>query len=153
MTKLATNAPEFTVGELAGALKRTIEENFGFVRLRGEISNYRGQHSSAIAYFCLKDENARIDAVIWKGTMARLKWKPEEGLEVIATGKVTTYPGKSAYQIVIDAIEPAGLGALMALLEERRRKFAAEGLFDAARKQLIPLLPVTIGVVTSPTAR
>ncbi len=151
MTKLATNAPEFTVGELAGALKRTIEENFGFVRLRGEISNYRGPHSSGHAYFCLKDENARIDAVIWKGTMARLKVKPEEGLEVIATGKVTTYPGKSAYQIVIDNIEPAGLGALMALLEERRRKFAAEGLFDAARKQLIPFLPATIGVVTSPT--
>ena len=147
-----TNAPEFTVGELAGALKRTIEESFGFVRLRGEISNYRGPHSSGHAYFCLKDENARIDAVIWKGTMARLKVKPEEGLEVIATGKVTDL----SRQIVpirssSTNLEPAGLGALMALLEERRRKLAAEGLFDEARKQLIPFLPAMIGVVTSPT--
>ena len=151
MTINTTNAPEFTVGELAGALKRTIEDNFGFVRLRGEISNYRGPHSSGHAYFCLKDQTARIDAVIWKSTLARLKVKPEEGLEVIASGKVTTYPGKSAYQIVVDNIEPAGLGALMALIEERRRKLAAEGLFDAARKQLIPYLPMTVGVVTSPT--
>jgi exodeoxyribonuclease VII large subunit len=149
--KPTTNAPEFTVGELAGALKRTIEESFGFVRLRGEISNYRGPHSSGHAYFCLKDETARIDAVIWKGTLARLKVKPEEGLEVIASGKVTTYPGKSSYQIVVENLEPAGLGALMALLEERRRKLAAEGLFDEARKQLIPFLPAMIGVITSPT--
>ena len=149
--KPTTNAPEFTVGELAGALKRTIEESFGFVRLRGEISNYRGPHSSGHAYFCLKDEAARIDAVIWKGTLARLKVKPEEGLEVIASGKVTTYPGKSSYQIVVENLEPAGLGALMALLEERRRKLAAEGLFDEARKQIIPFLPAMIGVVTSPT--
>ncbi|QAY97305.1 exodeoxyribonuclease VII large subunit [Methylovirgula ligni] len=149
--KPITNAPEFTVGELAGALKRTIEESFGFVRLRGEISNYRGPHSSGHAYFSLKDETARIDAVIWKGTLARLKVKPEEGLEVIASGKVTTYPGKSSYQIVVESLEPAGLGALMALLEERRRKLAAEGLFDEARKQIIPFLPAMIGVVTSPT--
>jgi exodeoxyribonuclease VII large subunit len=147
----ASNTPEFTVGELAVALKRTIEDNFGAVRLRGEISNYRGPHSSGHAYFCLKDQTARIDAVVWKSTLARLRVKPEEGLEVIATGKVTTYPGKSAYQIVIESLEPAGLGALMALLEERRRKLAEEGLFDAARKQLIPFLPATIGVVTSPT--
>ncbi len=151
MAKPTTNAPEFTVGELAGALKRTIEESFGFVRLRGEISNYRGPHSSGHAYFSLKDETARIDAVIWKGTLARLKVKPEEGLEVIASGKVTAYPSKSSYQIVIENLEPAGLGALMALLEERRRKLAAEGLFDEARKQLIPFLPAMIGVVTSPT--
>ena len=105
--KPTTNAPEFTVGELAGALKRTIEESFGFVRLRGEISNYRGPHSSGHAYFCLKDKAARIDAVIWKGTLARLKVKPEEGLEVIASGKVTTYPGKSSYQIVVENLEPA----------------------------------------------
>lgn len=151
MAKPTTNTPEFTVGELAGALKRTIEESFGFVRLRGEISNYRGPHSSGHAYFSLKDETARIDAVIWKGTLARLKVKPEEGLEVIASGKVTAYPSKSSYQIVIENLEPAGLGALMALLEERRRKLAAEGLFDEARKQLIPFLPAMIGVVTSPT--
>jgi exodeoxyribonuclease VII large subunit len=151
MTTPASNSPEFTVGELAVALKRTIEDSFGAVRLRGEISNYRGPHSSGHAYFSLKDETARIDAVIWKGTLARLKVKPEEGLEVIASGKVTTYPGKSTYQIVIESLEPAGLGALMALLEERRRKLAGEGLFDAARKQLIPFLPATIGVITSPT--
>lgn len=145
------NTPEFTVSELAGALKRAIEETFGLVRLRGEISNYRGPHSSGHAYFCLKDENARIDAVIWKSTFQRLKIKPEEGLEVIATGKVTTFAGKSAYQIVVEALEPAGIGALMALLEDRRRKLAAEGLFDAARKRALPFLPAVIGVVTSPS--
>lgn len=147
----ASNAPELTVSELSAALKRTIEDRFGFVRVRGEISNYRGPHSSGHAYFSLKDQSARIDAVIWKGVFARLKTKPQEGLEVIATGKITTFPGKSAYQIVIEALEPAGVGALMALFEERRRKLAAEGLFDEARKQLLPFLPATIGVVTSPT--
>src|SRR5579883_2636484 len=146
-----SNTPEFTVSELAGALKRTIEDRFGLVRLRGEISNYRGPHSSGHAYFCLKDQNARIDAVIWKSTLVRLKVKPEEGLEVMATGKVTTFPGKSAYQIVVEALEPAGIGALMALVEERRRKLAAEGLFDEARKRALPFLPAIIGVVTSPT--
>ena len=93
----ATNAPEMTVSELSGALKRTIEDRFGFVRVRGEISNFRGVHSSGHAYFSLKDENARIDAVVWKGTFSKLKTKPQEGLEVIATGKITTFPGKSAY--------------------------------------------------------
>jgi exodeoxyribonuclease VII large subunit len=151
MPEPTTNAPEFTVSELARALKRTIEETFGLVRLRGEISNYRGPHSSGHAYFCLKDQNARIDAVVWKSTFSRLKTRPEEGLEVIATGKVTTFPGKSAYQIVIESLEPAGVGALMALLEERRRKLAAEGLFDQARKRALPFLPAVIGVVTSPT--
>jgi exodeoxyribonuclease VII large subunit len=151
MSEPPTNTPEFTVSELASALKRTIEESFGVVRLRGEISNYRGPHSSGHAYFCLKDQNARIDAVIWKGTFARLKTKPEEGLEVITSGKVTTFPGKSAYQIVIESLEPAGVGALMALLEERRCRLAAEGLFDEARKRALPFLPATIGVVTSPT--
>ncbi|HMN73807.1 MAG TPA: exodeoxyribonuclease VII large subunit [Rhodoblastus sp.] len=147
----AGNAPELSVSELAAALKRTVEDRFGFVRVRGEISNYRGPHSSGHAYFCLKDQNARLDAVVWKGVFGRLRTKPEEGLEVIATGKLTTFPGKSSYQIVIEAIEPAGVGALLAQLEERRRRLAAEGLFDAARKQLIPYLPTTIGVVTSPT--
>jgi exodeoxyribonuclease VII large subunit len=147
----ATNAPELTVSELSNALKRTIEDRFGFVRVRGEISNFRGQHSSGHAYFCLKDQTARIDAVIWKGVFARLRVKPQEGLEVVATGKITTFPGKSNYQIVIEAIEPVGVGALMALFEERRRKLAAEGLFDEARKQLLPFLPRRIGVVTSPT--
>lgn len=151
MSEPATNTPEFTVSELAGALKRTIEETFGLVRLRGEISNYRGPHSSGHAYFCLKDPNARIDAVIWKSTFLRLKTKPKEGLEVVVTGKVTTFPDKSAYQIVIESLEPAGIGELMALLEERRRKLAAEGLFDEACKRALPFLPALIGVVTSPT--
>lgn len=147
----ATNAPELSVSELSGALKRTIEDRFGHVRLRGEVSGWRGPHSSGHCYFALKDEGARIDAIIWKGVYNRLRIRPEEGMEVIATGKVTTYPGKSSYQIVIDSIEPAGVGALLAQLEERRRRLAAEGLFDEARKQLLPYLPRVIGVVTSPT--
>ena len=147
----ATNAPELTVTELSGALKRTVEDRFGFVRLRGEISGYRGPHSSGHAYFCIKDAGARIDAVCWKTTFSRLKTRPEDGLEVIATGKITTFPGKSTYQIVVEAMEPAGVGALMALFEDRRRKLAAEGLFDAARKKPVPFLPTLIGIVTSPT--
>ncbi len=145
------NTPEWSVSDLSGALKRTLEDAFGFVRVRGEISGYRGPVASGHVYFSLKDANAKIDAVIWKGVFGRLKTRPQEGLEVIATGKITTFAGKSSYQIVIDSLEPAGIGALMALLEERRRKLAAEGLFDEGRKQLIPFLPVTIGVVTSPT--
>ncbi len=145
------NAPEVTVSELANALKRTVEDRFGFVRVRGEISNYRGPHSSGHVYFSLKDQSARLDAVIWKGTFVRLKTRPEEGLEVVATGKLTTFPGKSSYQIVIEALEPAGVGALMALLDERRKRLAAEGLFDAARKRPLPFLPQVVGVITSPT--
>ncbi len=146
-----TNAAEFTVSEISGALKRTVEDAFGNVRVRGEISGYRGPHSSGHAYFSLKDDRARIEAVIWKGTFSRLKFRPEEGMEVIAQGRLTTYPGSSKYQIVIDSIEPAGAGALMALLEERKRRLAAEGLFEQARKQLLPFMPRVIGVVTSPT--
>ena len=150
-TEIRTNLPELTVSELSAELKRTVEDAFPVVRVRGEVSNYRGPHSSGHVYFSLKDEGARIDAVIWKGNFQRLRFKPEEGLEVIATGRLTTYPGKSSYQIVIDRLEPAGVGALMALLEERKKKLAAEGLFDEARKQLLPYLPDVIGVVTSPT--
>ncbi|WP_413988875.1 exodeoxyribonuclease VII large subunit [Labrys okinawensis] len=146
-----SNAPEWTVSELSGALKRTVEDAFGYVRVRGEISGYRGPVASGHAYFALKDEGAKIDAVIWKGNMARLKQRPEEGMEVIAHGRLTTFPGKSSYQIIIDRLEPAGLGALMALLEERRRKLAAEGLFDEIRKRALPFLPRVVGVVTSPT--
>jgi exodeoxyribonuclease VII large subunit len=145
------NSPEFTVSELSSALKRTVEDAYGHVRVRGEISGFRGPHSSGHCYFALKDEGAKIEAVIWKGVHGRMRFKPQEGLEVIATGKLTTYPGSSKYQIVIEAIEPAGIGALMALMEERKRKLGAEGLFDEARKQLLPWLPEVIGVVTSPT--
>lgn len=145
------NLTEYSVSELSGAIRRTVETAFDQVRVRGEISGYRGPHSSGHAYFALKDERARIDAVIWKGTMGRLKFRPEEGMEVVATGKVTTFAGSSKYQIVIETLEPAGAGALMALLEERRRRLAAEGLFDADRKRRLPYLPRVIGVVTSPT--
>ncbi|MGH6704511.1 MAG: exodeoxyribonuclease VII large subunit, partial [Bradyrhizobium sp.] len=145
------NAPEFTVSELSSALKRTVEDTFGHVRVRGEITGFRGPHSSGHCYFALKDENAKIEAVIWRSAHVRMRFKPQEGLEVIATGKLTTYPGSSKYQIVIEALEPAGVGALMALMEERKRKLGAEGLFDEARKQLLPWLPEVIGVVTSPT--
>ncbi|TXM64196.1 exodeoxyribonuclease VII large subunit [Methylobacterium sp. WL12] len=148
---LVANQPEWSVGDLASALKRTLEDAFGHVRLRGEISGFRGQHGSGHAYFSLKDGNARIDAVVWKGTFNRLRQKPQEGLEVVATGKITTFPGKSSYQIVIESLEPAGVGAWMALLEERKRALAAEGLFAAEHKRAIPFLPQVVGVVTSPT--
>ena len=124
------NAPEYTVSELSLSLKRTVEDAYGHVRVRGEISGFRGAHSSGHCYFALKDDRARLEAVVWRTTLARLKFKPEEGVEVVATGKLTTYPGSSKYQIVIEALEPAGIGALMALMEERKKKLAAEGLFD-----------------------
>src|SRR5215212_5426730 len=146
-----SNAVEWSVSDLAAALKRTLEDAFGFVRLKGEVSGYRGPHSSGHVYFCLKDQNAKIDAVIWKTTFSRLRIKPQEGLEVVATGRITTFPGKSTYQIVVESLEPAGIGALMAILDERRRKLAAEGLFDAARKRPLPYLPGVVGVVTSAT--
>ncbi len=145
------NVTEFTVSDLAGAIKRALEEGFGFVRLRGEISGFRGQHASGHSYFGLKDDKAKIDAVVWKTTWQRLKVKPEEGMEVVVQGRVTTYPGSSKYQIVIESLEPAGVGALMALIEERRRKLAAEGLFEEARKKPRPYLPRLVGIITSPT--
>ena len=151
MNEPRVNIPEWTVSELAAALRKTVEDSYGFVRVRGEVTGYRGPHSSGHVYFALKDENAKIDAVIWRTAFARIRHKPEEGLEVIATGRLTTYPNRSSYQIVIESLEPAGVGALMALLEERKKKLAAEGLFDEARKQLLPWLPEVIGVVTSPT--
>lgn len=151
MTDSTSNIGEYSVSEISFAVKRTVEDAFGYVRVRGEISGYRGPHSSGHAYFALKDEKARLEAVIWRGAFGKLKFKPEEGLEVIASGKLTTYPGSSKYQIVIDRLEPAGVGALMALLEERRRKLAAEGLFDNERKRPLPYLPRVVGVVTSPT--
>ena len=147
----AANLAEISVSELSQALKRTLEDRFGHVRVRGEISGYKGPHSSGHCYFSLKDESAKLDAIIWRGSFGRLRAKMQEGLEVIATGKISSYPGKSSYQIIIESLEPAGVGALMALLEERRRKLAAEGLFEAARKKPLPFLPRTIGVITSPT--
>jgi exodeoxyribonuclease VII large subunit len=149
--ELRPNTAEFTVSELSAALKRTVEDAYGHVRVRGEISGFRGPHSSGHCYFALKDQTAKIEAVVWKGTHGRMRFKPQEGLEVIATGRLTTFPGSSKYQIVIEALEPAGVGALMALMEERKRKLAAEGLFDPNRKQELPWLPEVIGIVTSPT--
>jgi exodeoxyribonuclease VII large subunit len=147
----AANLGEQSVSELSQALKRTLEDRFGHVRVRGEISGFRGPHSSGHVYFALKDDGAKLDAIIWRGSFTRLRSKLQEGLEVIATGKISSYPNKSSYQIIIENIEPAGVGALMALLEERRKTLMAEGLFDADRKKPLPFLPQTIGVITSPT--
>jgi exodeoxyribonuclease VII large subunit len=145
------NLPEYSVSELSFAIKRTLEGAYGYVRLKGEISGFRGAHSSGHCYFALKDDKAKVEAVIWRTTVQALRVKPAEGLEVIATGRITTFPNSSRYQIVIDALEPAGVGALMALLEERKRKLAAEGLFAEGKKRKLPFLPRVIGVVTSPT--
>ena len=145
------NVREWSVSELSAALRRTVEDTFAYVRVRGEISGFRGPHSSGHCYFALKDADAKIEAVIWKSAFARMRIKPEEGLEVVVTGRLTTYPGKSTYQIVIETLAPAGVGALMALLEQRKKQLAAEGLFADSRKQLLPFLPERIGVVTSPT--
>lgn len=144
------NLPEFSVSEVSYAIKRTIEENFGYVRVRGEISGAKRAPSGHF-YLSLKDEKSVLSAVCWKGVAATLSCQPEDGLEVIATGRMTAYPGRSNYQLVIERLEPAGVGALMALLEQRKKQFAAEGLFDVARKKPIPFLPDVIGVVTSPT--
>ena len=148
--KSGDNSPPLSVSELSGALKRTVEAAFGLVRVRGEISGWK-RHASGHCYFTLKDEAACIGAVIWKGQAGALAFQPEDGAEVIATGKLTTYPGRSKYQIVVSRMELAGEGALMALLDKRRRALAAEGLFDEARKRKLPYLPRVIGVVTSPT--
>jgi exodeoxyribonuclease VII large subunit len=145
------NVAEYSVSEISFALKRTLEDTYGRVRVRGEISGYRGAHTSGHCYFALKDDRAKLEAVIWKGAFGRLRGKLQEGLEVVATGKISSYPGSSKYQLIVENVEPAGIGALMALLEERRKKLAAEGLFDPARKKPLPYLPLLIGVVTSPT--
>jgi exodeoxyribonuclease VII large subunit len=144
------NSPPLSVSELSGSLKRTVESAFGHVRVRGEISGFK-RHSSGHCYFSLKDESACIDAVIWRAAGAAIGFRPEDGAEVIATGRLTTYPGRSKYQIVVERMELAGEGALLALLERRRKALAAEGLFAPERKRKLPFLPRTIGVVTSPT--
>jgi exodeoxyribonuclease VII large subunit len=146
----ASNVPVYSVSELSGALKRTIEETYGYVRVRGEISGCK-HHGSGHVYLALKDVDAVIDAVCWRGTAARLSVKPQDGIEVIATGRLTTFPGRSKYQLVIDQMELAGEGALLKLLEDRKRRLAAEGLFAEERKRRLPYLPDVIGVITSPT--
>src|SRR6266566_8464950 len=150
MNETRLNLPELTVSELSTALRRTIEDAYGYVRVRGELGKV-SYHGNGHVYFDLKDDRACIAGVIWRSTALRIALKLEAGLEVVVTGRLTTYPGRSQYQIIVDTLEPAGIGALMALLEERKRKLAAEGLFDEARKQLLPYLPSVIGVVTSPT--
>lgn len=145
-----SNLPEFSVTELSSALKRVVEDQFAFVRVRGEISELKTP-SSGHVYFRLKDEKACLDAVIWRGTVPRLKVRPEAGMEVVLIGKLTTYAGQSRYQIMVEQVELAGLGALMAMLEERKKRLQAEGLFEASRKKPLPFLPEVIGVVTSPT--
>lgn len=150
MSEQLHNIHEFSVSELSQALKQSVEEGFAFVRVRGELSGVSRPKSGHL-YMALKDDNALIDGVCWRGVAARLSFQPEDGLEVVCTGKLTTYPARSKYQIVIEHMEPAGAGALMALLEERKKKLAAEGLFDVAHKKPIPFIPQTIGVITSPT--
>ncbi|MGF1608942.1 MAG: exodeoxyribonuclease VII large subunit [Kiloniellales bacterium] len=145
-----SNLPVFGVSELSQRIKRTLEGNFEHVRVRGEISGFK-RAASGHLYLALKDQDAVLDAVCWRGVAGRLGLKPEDGMEVIATGRITSYPARSRYQLVIEQLELAGEGALLKLLEERRRKLAAEGLFDAARKRPLPYLPRVIGVVTSPT--
>ena len=149
-TDVDSNAQAYTVSELAFALKRTIEDAYGFVRLRGELSKVTF-HSNGHVYLDLKDERASISGVIWKGQVRGLGVRPETGLEVIVTGKVTTYPGRSQYQIIIETMEPAGVGALLAQLERLKARLAAEGLFETARKRPIPTMPSVVGVITSPT--
>ncbi len=148
--KAGDNAPAMSISEISTALKRTVEDQFGRVRLRGEISGYK-RAASGHVYMSLKDDKAVIDGVIWKGNANRLAFAPEDGIEVIATGKLTTYPGRSKYQIVIDSMEIAGEGALMQLFEKLKAKLGEEGLFAPERKKELPYLPRTIGVVTSPT--
>ena len=145
------NQPEYSVSEIAGHVKRMVEETFGYVRIRGEISKAGVNSASGHCYLTLKDDKAVLEAVCWKGTMAKLAHKPVAGMEVIATGKLTTYPGASKYQLVIEALEPAGIGALMAMLEARKKALAAEGLFAPERKKPLPFLPEVVGIITSPT--
>ncbi|MBB5516200.1 exodeoxyribonuclease VII large subunit [Rubricella aquisinus] len=144
------NAPEFSVSDLSGAVKRLVEGNFSHVRVRGEVGRVSRPRSGHV-YLDLKDDRSVIAGVIWKGVASRLRTPPEEGMEVVVTGRLTTFPGQSKYQIVIESLAPAGVGALMAMLEKRRMALAAEGLFDAERKRPLPRLPRVIGVVTSPS--
>ncbi|MBS0272000.1 MAG: exodeoxyribonuclease VII large subunit [Proteobacteria bacterium] len=150
MLPLSSTLPEYTVTELSLALKKVVETGFARVRVRGEISGLK-RHTSGHVYFALKDQDAVLDAVCWRGSFQGLSLSPQEGMEVIATGRLTTYPGRSKYQIVVEGMELAGEGALLKLLEERKRKLAVEGLFDESRKKPLPFLPQLVGIVTSPT--
>jgi exodeoxyribonuclease VII large subunit len=149
-TRPGQNAPEFTVSEISGAVRRVIEGEFGRVRVRGEVGRV-SRHGSGHVYFDLKDERACLGAVAFRSAARALRVQPQEGLEVIATGRLTTFAPASKYQLIVDEIAPAGVGALMAMLEARKKALAAEGLFDAARKRPLPYLPEVIGVVTSPS--
>src|SRR3954447_27028314 len=144
------NLPEYTVSELSLALKRAIEDGFGFVRVRGEVSGWK-RHASGHCYFALKDSDAVLDAVCWRGTATRLDVKPEDGMEIVCSGRLTTYAGRSKYQLIVERVELAGIGALLKLLEDRRTRLMEEGLFAAERKKKLPFLPEVIGIVTSPT--
>jgi exodeoxyribonuclease VII large subunit len=145
-----SNSPEYTVSELSGAVKRLIEGEFGLIRVRGEVGRV-SRPASGHLYFDLKDDRNVVAAVSWKGQIARMQVRPEEGMEVIATGRMTTFPGQSKYQLIVEDVALAGAGALMAMLEKRKAALAAEGLFEAARKKPIPYLPEVIGVITSPS--
>lgn len=149
-TFLDTPIPVLSVSEVSHSLKKSVEEKFGCVRVRGEISGLK-KHSSGHIYYVLKDENAVIDAVSWRGSYSNAPVALEDGLEVVATGRITTYPARSKYQLIVESFEATGQGALLKLLEDRKQKLAQEGLFDAARKKRIPPYPQTIGVITSPT--
>jgi len=150
MSDQQSNTPEYTVSELAYSLKRTVEETYGHVRVRGELGRVTVAKSGH-CYLDVKDDKAVINSIIWKGVMGRLSMHPEEGMEVICEGKLSTYPGRSNYQLVIEKMELAGAGALMALFEKRKKMLAAEGLFETERKRELPFMPKVIGVVTSPT--
>lgn len=150
MSETKSNIPEMSVSALSGAMQRTLEESFGRVRVRGEIAGMKLAASGHL-YADLKDENANLNIICWRSTVARLKITPVDGMDVVCTGKITTYPKSSRYQLIVDSIELAGEGALLKMLEDRRKKLAAEGLFDPGRKKPIPFLPDIIGVVTSPT--
>ncbi len=142
----AANIPEYTVSEVSNAVKKTVERDFAFVRVRGEMSGVK-RHSSGHIYLDLKDERAVLGGVIWKTSVRALRVEPQNGLEVVATGRLTTYPGQSKYQIVIEQLQLAGIGALMQLIEERRKKLAAEGLFGDDRKRTMHYPPEVIGVI------
>src|ERR1700722_11346146 len=144
----ATNLPEFTVSEISGAIKRTLEGEFGRVRVRGEITEMK-RYPSGHIYFSLKDESSRLAGIVWKSSVSRLGLVPENGVEVVATGRISAYGERSSYQLIVERMEYAGVGALLARIENLRLRLAAEGIFDADRKLPLPMLPRVIGVVTS----